>query len=531
MKKFKLVSLIILMSMVFSTLIPLKVRAVDTNKIITAKNFNAFYLLTIVAHAGAGNLSVEEFNTAAKNHFVDIDELSKTETVIKYSGEKFPEFSNDILDTTDVYLADQYTAFFFAGEMDSSVLKDLNDWAIKKKADLGISEEITKFSTEIEIIGKNGTKLSSTISKDGGTALLGEKKDFKNESDVKEALAKLGINMVNVPEQVDIIGNGKLFDVGSKMTPVEQFYYNLGINDAAVLWKLNVNDKSFYMVYGYEKTNSGKYNCNVYLVTDKTLDPVPDDNKFETELNYEAFIGTKDVGGKTEDGTFMPSYDETNIKEDADVTATISSKNKEEIVKVNDKEVTDTPSKDQPWYYPNPEDKTKVAKQYPFDTYDNSTDNGMVSEKVTLTSSDDKTSEQNVSIKWPFRIIDKTYDPETPTDDTKEVTITIETNLPMDPDKVPEGWTIVPDTDNHKISKTYKKGDKVDEDVTVYQNKTGNSDKTHVKYTWPGEQTDKSVANKAFSQTGEKVSLALIIAVIAIVAAIVINKKKNNLTK
>ena len=285
------------------------------------------------------------------------------------------------------------------------------------------------------------------------------------------------------------------------------------------------------MVYGYEKTNSGKYNCNVYLVTDKTLDPVPDDNKFETELNYEAFIGTKDVGGKTEDGTFMPSYDETNIKEDADVTATISSKNKEEIVKVNDKEVTDTPSKDQPWYYPNPEDKTKVAKQYPFDTYDNSTDNGMVSEKVTLTSSDDKTSEQNVSIKWPFRIIDKTYDPETPTDDTKEVTVTIETNLPMDPDKVPEGWTIVPDTDNHKISKTYKKGDKVDEDVTVYQNKTGNSDKTHVKYTWPGEQTDKSVANKAFSQTGEKVSLALIIAVIAIVAAIVINKKKNNLTK
>lgn len=531
MKKFKLVSLIILMSMVFSTLIPLKVRAVDTNKIITAKNFNAFYLLTIVAHAGAGNLSVEEFNTAAKNHFVDIDELSKTETVIKYSGEKFPEFSNDILDTTDVYLADQYTAFFFAGEMDSSVLKDLNDWAIKKKADLGISEEITKFSTEIEIIGKNGTKLSSTISKDGGTALLGEKKNFKNESDVKEALAKLGINMVNVPEQVDIIGNGKLFDVGSKMTPVEQFYYNLGINDAAVLWKLNVNDKSFYMVYGYEKTNSGKYNCNVYLVTDKTLDPVPDDNKFETELNYEAFIGTKDVGGKTEDGTFMPSYDETNIKEDADVTATISSKNKEEIVKVNDKEVTDTPSKDQPWYYPNPEDKTKVAKQYPFDTYDNSTDNGMVSEKVTLTSSDDKTSEQNVSIKWPFRIIDKTYDPETPTDDTKEVTVTIETNLPMDPDKVPEGWTIVPDTDNHKISKKYKKGDKVDEDVTVYQNKTGNSDKTHVKYTWPGEQTDKSVSNKALSQTGEKVSFALIIAVIAIVAAIVINKKKNNLNK
>lgn len=49
MKKFKLVSLIILMSMVFSTLIPLKVRAVDTNKIITAKNFNAFYLLTILS--------------------------------------------------------------------------------------------------------------------------------------------------------------------------------------------------------------------------------------------------------------------------------------------------------------------------------------------------------------------------------------------------------------------------------------------------------------------------------------------------
>lgn len=531
MKKFKLVSLIILMSMVFGTLIPLKVRAVDTNKIITAKNFNAFYVDAIVGFSGAGRLSVEEFNTAAGNHFVNINELSKTEKVIKYSGERFPEFSDDVLSTTDLYLAYEYTACFFAGEMDSRVFNDLNNWAVNRKEDLGISEEITKFSTEIEIIGKNGTKLSSTISKDGGTPLVGGKKNINNESDVKEVLAKLGINMVDVPNQLDVTGNGKLFERNGDVQVYDTFYYNLAINDATVLWKLNVNDKSFYMVYGYEETNSGKYNCNVYLVTDKTLAPVPDDNKFETELNYEAFIGTKDVGGKTEDGTFMPSYDETNIKEDADVTATISSKNKEEIVKVNDKEVTDTPSKDQPWYYPNPEDKTKVAKQYPFDTYDNSTDNGMVSEKVTLTSSDDKTSEQNVSIKWPFRIIDKTYDPETPTDDTKEVTVTIETNLPMDPDKVPEGWTIVPDTDNHKISKTYKKGDKVDEDVTVYQNKTGNSDKTHVKYTWPGEQTDKSVANKAFSQTGEKVSLALIIAVIAIVTAIVINKKKNNLTK
>ena len=43
---------------------------------------------------------------------------------------------------------------------------------------------------------------------------------------------------------------------------------------------------------------------------------------------------------------------------------------------------------------------------------------------------------------------------------------------------------MVPNTDNHKIRKTYKKGEKIDEDVTVYQNKTGDSDKTHVKYTF-----------------------------------------------
>lgn len=527
MKKFKLVSLIILMSMVFSAVVmPLTSKAVDTDKI-TAENFNMYYLEYMIATFGAGSMSSDVYNKEIERHFVNIEDLKKNgENVIKYNTKTWNS-SNDMLDSIDMAVIMSYTEMLRLGEKQEKEWNEMKELLKNNATELGISGDISNMKLSLDVVG-NTNKVSYYVSDNGSEAPKTELSVMLND-----IVKKLGGTVKELPDEIVIDGKTYNPSWGTNANEIARFYYNLANCAKSTLISYEVNGRKVYLVVGYEndKTAEGVYKTNLYLVTDKNLDPVPDDNKFETELNYEAFIGTKDVGGKTEDGTFMPSYDETNIKEDADVTATISSKNKEEIVKVNDKEVTVTPSKDQPWYYPNPEDKTKVAKQYPFDTYDNSTENGMVSEKVTLTSSDDKTSEQNVSIKWPFRIIDKTYDPETPTDDTTEVTVTIETNLPMDPDKVPQGWTMVPNTDNHKIRKTYKKGEKIDEDVTVYQNKTGNSDKTHVKYTWPGDKTDKSVSDKIISQTGEKVSLALIIAVLAIVAAIVINKKKNNLTK
>ena len=210
---------------------------------------------------------------------------------------------------------------------------------------------------------------------------------------------------------------------------------------------------------------------NCYLVNNKVFN-----DEFDTTLEYIAKIDEKEVGGTVENEVYKPNYDKDNIKRDADVTAIIKSTNGDNIVTVNGKALDSTgKTNEDGWYYPNVNDKTTIAKLYPFSKYDNSTDNGMVTEKVELENEEGLKSNQTVSIKWPFRIIDKTYDPKDITQDTKTVTVTITTNLPMDPSKIPDGWTIVPDTDNHKITKTYNRGDNVNEDVTVYQNKTGDT--------------------------------------------------------
>ena len=46
----------------------------------------------------------------------------------------------------------------------------------------------------------------------------------------------------------------------------------------------------------------------------------------------------------------------------------------------------------------------------------------------------------------------------------------------------------VPDTDNHKITKTYTRGENINEDITVYQNKTGDTANTNVTIDWSGEK-------------------------------------------
>lgn len=527
MKKFKLINIILVLVMMITSIGATIVRAEESKDEIGKLNkldvYNALQALEIYSKINAGG-SVDEFNKCIKNYYVNLssDQIQKRD-IIDFKDassllgksnwyEKLSDDKMTIDDAADFQNID--AAFGYDARNNSEKYGDSFYSETKQYLQKKLNTDVSDLKITYTIVGENGVNLTAEKNKDG-MKTIAQNNNFGNVEENEYRIKVL--NALGVQSQTKLTDDNEYWKKRSDL-----------IKNSSLV--CTVNGKSYYYVYGYtpdSKLEDGCLKVNLYLVSADESN----NSKFDTELNYEAYIGTKDVGGKLESGTFLPSYDESNIKEDADVTATISSKNKEEIVKVNDKEVTDTPSKDQPWYYPNPEDKTKVAKQYPFDTYDNSTDNGMVSEKVTLTSSDDKTSEQNVSIKWPFRIIDKTYDPETPTDDTTEVTVTIETNLPMDPDKVPQGWTMVPNTDNHKIRKTYKKGEKIDEDVTVYQNKTGDSDKTHVKYTWPGDKKDKSVSDKIISQTGEKVSLALIIAVLAIVAAIVINKKKNNLTK
>ena len=257
---------------------------------------------------------------------------------------------------------------------------------------------------------------------------------------------------------------------------------------------------------------------NCYLVNNKVFN-----DEFDTTLDYNAKIDEKEVGGTIENGVYKPNYDKNNIKRDADVTAIIKSTNGDNIATVNGKTLDSTgKANEDGWYYPDVNDKTTIAKLYPFSKYDNSTDNGMVTEKVELGNEEGLKSNQTVSIKWPFRIIDKTYDPKDITQDTKTVTVTITTNLPMDPDKIPNGWTIVPDTDNHKITKTYTRGENINEDITVYQNKTGDTDNTDVTINWGGQKSPS-----VLPKTGEGITvLAIIVLLIGI--TIVFRKKINN---
>lgn len=257
---------------------------------------------------------------------------------------------------------------------------------------------------------------------------------------------------------------------------------------------------------------------NCYLVNNKVFN-----DEFDTTLEYIAKIDEKEVGGTVENEVYKPNYDKDNIKRDADVTAIIKSTNGDNIVTVNGKALDSTgKTNEDGWYYPNVNDKTTIAKLYPFSKYDNSTDNGMVTEKVELENEEGLKSNQTVSIKWPFRIIDKTYDPKDITQDTKTVTVTITTNLPMDPSKIPDGWTIAPDTDNHKITKTYNRGDNVNEDVTVYQNKTGDTANTDVTINWSGNKPS------VLPQTGESIKVLALIVLCLGIAIVFVKKVKNN---
>lgn len=209
----------------------------------------------------------------------------------------------------------------------------------------------------------------------------------------------------------------------------------------------------------------------------------PEDKTFKTTLDY-----SSKEKGKMDGDTYLPPYyanEEKDAKKDLDVTAIIRSKTTETIVKTNEVALTeDGKANSQGWYYPDTADKTVIAKVYPFDKYDNTEFNGAVQETVKLTGADGGEDTQKPSIRWTFRLINK---------DTKEnpdgsITITLTYNLPVDPDSIPSDWEPVYDKDGktiHAITKTIKKGEDYDKDVTVKRN--GPIDEkvtTNVKKNW-----------------------------------------------
>lgn len=376
--------------------------------------------------------------------------------------------------------------------------------------------------------GVGGTVNNQTVNNIKTISIDGESATVLDKDNNKFVTNGIAFDEFSVKtENTKITKDGKEMDLFSN-SEVKKFLVNLSYAKVIKKWVLDytvtrgmdVDDANFKVVDGNNDTwilVLGQ-DAKCYLVNSKVFN-----DEFDTTLEYIAKIDEKEVGGTVENEVYKPNYDKDNIKRDADVTAIIKSKNGDNIATVNGKALDSTgKANEDGWYYPNVNDKTTIAKLYPFSKYDNSTDNGMVTEKVELGNEEGLKSNQTVSIKWPFRIIDKTYDPKDITQDTKTVTVTITTNLPMDPSKIPDGWTIVPDTDNHKITKTYNRGDNVNEDVTVYQNKTGDTANTDVTINWSGNKPS------VLPQTGESIKVLALIVVCLGIAIVFVKKVKNN---
>lgn len=253
-----------------------------------------------------------------------------------------------------------------------------------------------------------------------------------------------------------------------------------------------------------ETKNNGKY----YLVLGKdNVFYLITDSKFDTTMKYD---DTKDTGK-----TYKPEYTENDInKKDLDVTVTIKSETDEAIASTNGVALTDDKKPNsEGWYYPDTKDKTVIAKVYKFDEYDNTTANGKVNETVKLVGVNGGEDTQKPSIEWTFRR--KNVD-ETENSDGS-VTIVITYNLPVDEKSVPSDWEVIYDKDGktvHKITKTIKKGEDYDKDVTVKQNGTDAKVTTHVKKTW---KKDKTQAKDLGPQAG-----AFSVVLIAVIAGIAV---------
>ena len=265
---------------------------------------------------------------------------------------------------------------------------------------------------------------------------------------------------------------------------------------------------------GKSKVIDGEENFsyNWYMV--KTEDEV---KEFKTDITYTAIVDGKNVDGTKVDETFFPNYDRSKVEKDANVTANIVSTTKNDIVKINGVDLNPDGTKNElGWYYSNKEDKTVISKDYPFDTFDNTTDNGIVVEKdLELTSSDGLKDKETVSIEWPFRIIDVKQEPGEITEETEKVIVTITTNLPMEEEKLPEGWAFTTDEEGktqHRIFKEFLKenGDKK-EDVIVTANDRDDTDSTQVEVKWPAKpQTPEKLPDTGSSYVLIGVVVALV---------------------
>lgn len=173
MKKFKLVSLIILMSMVFSVVIPLKANAAGNYNGVSS--FNMYYVEQIAATAGANSISADLYNKEVESHFVNIDKLKENgETVIKLNSKQCKdETNNDVIDHNDMFLISYYTIRIVGGTVDSDMREEFNSVKeiLKNNAkELGISDNISELKLGLNVIGDSDSVSYYIDEKSGETS-------------------------------------------------------------------------------------------------------------------------------------------------------------------------------------------------------------------------------------------------------------------------------------------------------------------------------------------------------------------------
>lgn len=367
-----------------------------------------------------------------------------------------------------------------------------------------------------------------------------EKETSVKKSDIEFICSVYGEAYEDIPELNYTLNNitstqKSVEDLEAKLTERNKLLENKGFtvqtpdSDAYTTISITakLKDGSVYKlaIAGYGDNNvKNDYTHNWYFVRTSGDKDYTNNSEFELEKNYVAIIDGKDVGGEIKDGVFLPKYDENNIEKDADVTVTFTSKTEGvTITAINNTPIPETGANTLGWSYSNKE-KTQISKIYKFDEYDNTVANGIVpTEELTITGLNGKTNKQTVAIKWPFRIIKEHQDPEEITSDTKKVRYEITTNLPIDSEKLPDGWKFTDDAEGKTQHKIYIERDLNNgnyiKDVTIKENGRDDTVTTNVSIKFKEKLPDTT------PKTGETFSIAVIVIIALIGITFFIRRK------
>lgn len=429
------------------------------------------------------------------------EEMVADKTAVKLIGFGFDDGKIDSSDVSALLMAK------FVFEIDDKsgpkqVISNLSDTLGYKIDDIEL--RLTAYNPKDN--NKSITFSSKTSKKEELEALMEDsKKDFEKEilerwSDVTEEQAKI------------IVENSDYDTLSTEYFSRRLCKLEAVMPDGAVYTLVLAGENYEYNNWFMVRTKEAEEE-----EVEKEEPPVEEPVKeFKTELTYIAEVDGKEVEGTIKDGTFYPNYDRSKVEKDANVTAKITSTTKSDIVKIDGEALNEdgTPNK-LGWAYLDKSDKTVIVKVYPFEKSDNLEDNGIVPKKeYELTSSDDLKSKETVSIEWPFRIIDEKQKPEKITEDTNEVRVIITTNLPIEEEKLPDGWKFTDDEEGktqHRVYKDYKRkdGDKT-EDVILTANDRDDTDSTKVTVKWP----EKEKLPEVIPQAGT--SYTILVAIIAL---------------